>query len=300
MAEDVEDWQLARAESHTSTGLKSAEMEALEHLPDSDVKDALQQLPGGLPARGLPRRRRGFPVQGDRRDHGHADRHRDVAAAPRPAPAARACSRTTSASRGLIRRRARPPKGERVMSCGRPSRHRTARRSSSGSSSSSTTSSPNADCAEIQHAPRRVRPVPAEVRPGAHGEGAGGALLLRARPRERCASGCCCGSGRCRSRSPRPASLDTDYAPEALVAYGPGSLRRAREVRMNAGQALGRLPWLALFFLRARRLRPVLPMVSSSTWAPGRCGSGRPPLSQERRGFGQSAGPAGGQVPGPR
>ncbi len=45
MAEDVEDWQLARAESHSSTGLKSAEAEALEHLPDSDVKDALQQLP---------------------------------------------------------------------------------------------------------------------------------------------------------------------------------------------------------------------------------------------------------------
>ncbi len=45
MAEDVEDWQLARAESHTSTGLKSAEAEALDRLPDSDVKDALQQLP---------------------------------------------------------------------------------------------------------------------------------------------------------------------------------------------------------------------------------------------------------------
>ena len=45
MSEDVEDWQLARAESHTSTGLKSAEMEALEHLPDSEVKDALQRLP---------------------------------------------------------------------------------------------------------------------------------------------------------------------------------------------------------------------------------------------------------------
>ena len=45
MAEDVEDWQLARAESHSSRGLKSAEMEALEHLPDSDVKDALQRLP---------------------------------------------------------------------------------------------------------------------------------------------------------------------------------------------------------------------------------------------------------------
>ncbi|MBL7500740.1 sigma-70 family RNA polymerase sigma factor [Frankia sp. CNm7] len=43
--EQVEDWQLAEAESHTSTGLKSAEMEALEHLPDSDIKEALQALP---------------------------------------------------------------------------------------------------------------------------------------------------------------------------------------------------------------------------------------------------------------
>ena len=42
--ENVEDWQLARAESHTSAGLKSAETVALEHLPDSDVKEALQQL----------------------------------------------------------------------------------------------------------------------------------------------------------------------------------------------------------------------------------------------------------------
>jgi RNA polymerase sigma-70 factor (ECF subfamily) len=43
--EEVEDWQLARAESHTSTGLRSAEAEALDRLPDSDVKDALQRLP---------------------------------------------------------------------------------------------------------------------------------------------------------------------------------------------------------------------------------------------------------------
>ena len=42
--ENVEDWKLARAESHTSSGLKSAETVALENLPDSDVKDALQQL----------------------------------------------------------------------------------------------------------------------------------------------------------------------------------------------------------------------------------------------------------------
>jgi len=44
-AEDVEDWQLARAESHTSTGLRSAEAEALDRLPDSDIKDALALLP---------------------------------------------------------------------------------------------------------------------------------------------------------------------------------------------------------------------------------------------------------------
>ncbi|MGH3716708.1 MAG: sigma-70 family RNA polymerase sigma factor [Micromonosporaceae bacterium] len=43
--EEITDWQLAEAESHTSSGLKSAETEALERLPDSDVKDALQSLP---------------------------------------------------------------------------------------------------------------------------------------------------------------------------------------------------------------------------------------------------------------
>jgi RNA polymerase sigma-70 factor (ECF subfamily) len=44
-AEEIEDWQLARAESHMSTGLRSAETVALDHLPDSDVKDALQSIP---------------------------------------------------------------------------------------------------------------------------------------------------------------------------------------------------------------------------------------------------------------
>jgi RNA polymerase sigma-70 factor (ECF subfamily) len=36
VGEDIEDWQLAQAEAHTSTGLRSAE---------SDVKEALQSLP---------------------------------------------------------------------------------------------------------------------------------------------------------------------------------------------------------------------------------------------------------------
>jgi RNA polymerase sigma-70 factor (ECF subfamily) len=44
-SDTIEDWQLARAESHTSRGLRSAEAEALDHLPDSDVKRALQSIP---------------------------------------------------------------------------------------------------------------------------------------------------------------------------------------------------------------------------------------------------------------
>lgn len=44
-AADIQDYQLARAEAHSSTGLRSAETEALDHLPDSDVKRALQQVP---------------------------------------------------------------------------------------------------------------------------------------------------------------------------------------------------------------------------------------------------------------
>ncbi len=44
-SDTIEDWQLHAAESHSSSGLRSAEMEALDHLPDSDVKEALQQLP---------------------------------------------------------------------------------------------------------------------------------------------------------------------------------------------------------------------------------------------------------------
>ena len=43
-SDEIEDWQLHRAESHTSTGLRSAEIEALDRLPDSDVKQALSEL----------------------------------------------------------------------------------------------------------------------------------------------------------------------------------------------------------------------------------------------------------------
>ena len=42
---ELEDWQVARAQSHTSDQGKSAEQEALENLPDSDIKRALQEIP---------------------------------------------------------------------------------------------------------------------------------------------------------------------------------------------------------------------------------------------------------------
>ena len=45
VTDEIDDWSLARAAEHTSTGLRSAETEALDHLPDSAVKDALANLP---------------------------------------------------------------------------------------------------------------------------------------------------------------------------------------------------------------------------------------------------------------
>ncbi|MBB2996341.1 sigma-70 family RNA polymerase sigma factor [Paeniglutamicibacter cryotolerans] len=43
--DQVEDWQMAQAAEHSPMGLRSAEAEALDHLPDSDVKNALQAIP---------------------------------------------------------------------------------------------------------------------------------------------------------------------------------------------------------------------------------------------------------------
>jgi RNA polymerase sigma-70 factor, ECF subfamily len=43
--EEITDWQLASNAEHSSTGLRSAEVEALETLPDNEIKEALQALP---------------------------------------------------------------------------------------------------------------------------------------------------------------------------------------------------------------------------------------------------------------
>lgn len=43
--EEITDWQLASAAEHTSSGLRSAEVEAMDLLPDDEIRDALSQLP---------------------------------------------------------------------------------------------------------------------------------------------------------------------------------------------------------------------------------------------------------------
>jgi RNA polymerase sigma-70 factor, ECF subfamily len=43
--DEITDWQLAATAEHTSQGLRSAEVEALDALPDDDIKSALQSLP---------------------------------------------------------------------------------------------------------------------------------------------------------------------------------------------------------------------------------------------------------------
>ena len=98
-AAEVEDYQLARAESHTSVGLKSAEVAGARAPARLRGEAGAAGAARGLPDGRLPRRRRGVRLQGDRRDHGHADRHRDVAAAPWAAPAARPAHRVRQGPR---------------------------------------------------------------------------------------------------------------------------------------------------------------------------------------------------------
>lgn len=43
--DELEDWQLGGAESRTASSSRSAEAEAIDHLPDSAVKNALQSIP---------------------------------------------------------------------------------------------------------------------------------------------------------------------------------------------------------------------------------------------------------------
>ncbi|MDD7505000.1 MAG: sigma-70 family RNA polymerase sigma factor [Actinomycetaceae bacterium] len=44
-AAEIEDWQEYRASTHQSTGLLSAEMEAMANLPDTEIREAMDALP---------------------------------------------------------------------------------------------------------------------------------------------------------------------------------------------------------------------------------------------------------------
>ena len=57
--EEITDWQLAANAQHTSTGLRSAEVEAMEALPDTEIKAALAGAAGRVSDGGVLRRRRG-------------------------------------------------------------------------------------------------------------------------------------------------------------------------------------------------------------------------------------------------
>jgi len=92
-AETVADWQLASAAAHQSTGLTSAEDAALDALGDDDVKRALSELSDDFRMAVYLSDVEGLCIQGDRRDHGHTGRHRDVAAAPRAQDAPREAAR---------------------------------------------------------------------------------------------------------------------------------------------------------------------------------------------------------------
>jgi RNA polymerase sigma-70 factor (ECF subfamily) len=60
--EEITDWQLAANAEHTSTGLRSAEVEALESPPTPRSKKPAGAA-RGVPDGGLLRRRRGLPTR---------------------------------------------------------------------------------------------------------------------------------------------------------------------------------------------------------------------------------------------
>ena len=237
----------------------------------------------GLPAGRLSGGRRGLPLQRDRRDHGYADRHRDVPAASRPSPAegAPAGLRTRSWARP---RRCRVRGGGAVVTAGADPAENdcsaTLKRlflfidNEMDQASNSEIQEHLDDCAPclakydlerlvkmlVARSCCRARPVQPPG-PGAplHPPGAadrerpdGGKLTHRGSVRELVD-----GSPRRLARTVWPnclAVLPVKSAPLESRA-GPSFAGTAMV------QALGRLPWLALFLRRARRLRPFLDML---------------------------------------
>ncbi len=89
-SQERDDWQ-ASSETYAQVA-PSAETEALDRLADSEVLRALRDLPQDFRTAIYLADIEGYPVPRGRQDHGHADRHCDVAAASGQGEAARHAS----------------------------------------------------------------------------------------------------------------------------------------------------------------------------------------------------------------
>ena len=115
--EEITDWQLASNAEHSSTGLRSAEVEALEALPDSEIKAALQALPEDFRMAVYYADVEGFPYKEIAEIMDTPDRDGDVAAAPGQAPAPRDLLADVAKDRGFLRgAQLDSPRGGVVMS----------------------------------------------------------------------------------------------------------------------------------------------------------------------------------------